>query len=85
MADQSSTPLTRRDLLRLLLLGGVSAAAAKVILDSPILPFHLVEAGDEDRVLGPEHSWAMVIDLKNCIGCDYCTNACQATNNWPAW
>ena len=83
MADLSKSVLTRRDLLKLLAIGGVSAAAAKVIIDSPLLPFHLVEAGEEEGALRQGHSWAMVIDLENCIGCGYCTNACQATNNLP--
>ena len=36
---------------------------------------------------GPEgespHRWAMVIDQARCIGCGYCTRACQANNDVP--
>src|SRR5512136_1713938 len=28
-----------------------------------------------------EHQWAMVIDQSKCIGCGYCTLACQAHND----
>ncbi len=30
---------------------------------------------------GGEHKWGMVIDIELCIGCNYCTYACQAVNN----
>jgi Fe-S-cluster-containing dehydrogenase component len=29
------------------------------------------------------HSWAMVIDQNKCIGCGFCTKACQAHNDVP--
>jgi Fe-S-cluster-containing dehydrogenase component len=29
------------------------------------------------------HSWVMVIDQNKCIGCGYCTKACQAHNDVP--
>ncbi len=39
------------------------------------------------RASGPvgeaEHSWVMVIDQDRCIGCGYCTLACQAHNDCP--
>lgn len=31
----------------------------------------------------PERKWAMVIDVRKCIGCDACTVACIAENNLP--
>lgn len=29
------------------------------------------------------HHWAMLIDLRKCIGCQYCVYACQAVNDVP--
>lgn len=84
MANRSNrAALTRRDILKLLGIGGVSALAAKFVVDSPLFPFRLVEASETERADPFGHSWAMVIDLETCIGCGYCTNACQATNNLP--
>jgi Fe-S-cluster-containing dehydrogenase component len=84
MANPSRrSALSRRDVLKLLGIAGVSAAAAKVFIDSPLLPFHLVQVPEQERDDRFTHAWGMVIDLENCIGCGYCTNACQATNNLP--
>lgn len=33
---------------------------------------------------GGEHKWGMVIDINKCIGCNYCTYACQAVNVLPS-
>jgi phenylacetyl-CoA:acceptor oxidoreductase subunit 1 len=83
MAGRFSSPLSRRDVLKLLGIGGVSAVAAKFVADSPLLPFHQVEAPESERDDRLAHSWGMVIDLETCIGCEYCTYACQATNHIP--
>ena len=41
----------------------------------------LVHKADASESVKGEHQWAMVIDQNKCIGCGYCTLACQAHND----
>lgn len=44
------------------------------------------EYSNEERVTEKSkdgHRWAMVIDLRKCIGCDTCTVSCKAENRTP--
>jgi len=68
MTDQN---LNRRDFLKLAAVGVAVAAGTRAIQPA--------EASSD----GPEgeHKWAMVIDQSKCIGCGYCTLACQAHND----
>ena len=61
----------RRDFLKLAAVGVAVTAGTQAIKPA--------EAASE----GPkgEHQWAMVIDQSKCIGCGYCTLACQAHND----
>ncbi len=81
MSEQKS-PLTRRDALTILGLGGLAVMSGKWIMDSELFPVQT-----EPQIKAPEkaghHRWAMVISLETCTGCDYCTFACQASKNTP--
>lgn len=66
--------LGRRDFLKLGLAGLASTAIGSRFMR-------------KKTASGPEgespHSWAMVIDQSKCVGCGYCTLACQASNDAP--
>jgi Fe-S-cluster-containing dehydrogenase component len=80
--SEQKTPLTRRDALTVLGLGGLAVISGKWITDSELFPLQT-----EPEVKAPEkagrHRWAMVISMENCTGCEYCIYACQATKNTP--
>jgi Fe-S-cluster-containing dehydrogenase component len=46
-----------------------------------------LQLANQAKASGPvgesPHRWAMVIDQARCIGCGYCTRACQANNDVP--
>ena len=71
---QPKAKLSRRDFL---LLGGTAlgTVALRQVTKSP-----KTGRGSQDHPEG-EHLWGMVIDIDLCIGCNYCTYACQAVNN----
>ena len=68
MTDQN---LNRRDFLKLAAVGVAVVGGTRAI--------RRVKASGEAS-LG-EYQWAMVIDQTKCIGCGYCTLACQAHND----
>ncbi len=66
-----SRKLNRRDFLKVTAAGAVAVTATQVIRKAK---------ASEAPANGP-HQWAMVIDQSKCIGCNYCTLACQAHND----
>jgi Fe-S-cluster-containing dehydrogenase component len=63
--------LGRRDFLKVTAVGAVALTATQVIKKAN---------ASEGQTYGP-HQWVMVIDQSKCIGCGYCTLACQAHND----
>jgi Fe-S-cluster-containing dehydrogenase component len=69
----ASSPINRRQFLRVAATAGVAAVAAGARQA-------LLAQASERAEVSP-HRWAMVIDQAKCIGCGYCTLACRATND----
>ncbi len=66
----SNQNISRRDFIKLTAVGLAVAAGTRAITKA-----------DASEGAKGEHQWAMVIDQSNCIGCGYCTLACQARND----
>lgn len=67
----------RRDFLKLVgAIAGATAVTQAAVLSTQAKPNRSGGGGD-----GTGPKWGMSIDINKCIGCSYCTYACQAVNN----
>lgn len=83
--------ISRREFVRVMAGLGVSLPAIGLLANAERLS-QLVQGELEIDRIAPaseheplpgdgRHRWGMVIDLRTCIGCDYCVYACQAVND----
>ena len=75
--DDSEEGMSRRKFL------GVAGAAVGALTVAQITTLPLLGKNQSSHGSNGLHKWGMVIDLNTCIGCSYCTYACQAVNNTP--
>lgn len=84
--DKKPSILSRRDIHQIAGATGGAAIITGLVTSGPLSP-EAVEGikrqNSEHHDESGEHDWKMVINLEQCIGCQYCIWACQATNDVP--
>jgi Fe-S-cluster-containing dehydrogenase component len=82
--DNRKPPLlSRRDALKIMGATGATAVIAQAVTAGPLSSGAIEGLQRETHHASSDHEWHMVIDLAECIGCQYCIWACQATNDVP--
>ncbi|HRQ22297.1 MAG TPA: 4Fe-4S dicluster domain-containing protein, partial [Anaerolineales bacterium] len=74
-AEQKGNDVSRRDVLKI---GAAVLGAAGL---TQFISLNSVRVKGKEVSGGDGRKWGMLIDLNKCIGCHYCTFACQAVNN----
>ena len=78
--------ISRKEFLQIAGATGAATVVTQLITSGPLSPDAIEGIGERTHpgAFGEEkHAWCMGIDLKKCIGCQYCVWACQATNDVP--
>lgn len=85
LKTKQASPLSRRDVLKILGATAGAALATQVFISGPLSSDAVqgIGAATHGNGKASEHEWHMVIDLSACIGCSYCVRACQAVNDVP--
>jgi anaerobic selenocysteine-containing dehydrogenase len=67
---------SRRDFLKL-----TGAIAGATLVAQALIPNTQAKRNESSGVSENGPKWGMSVDINKCIGCKYCTYACQAVNN----
>lgn len=76
MPNSKSDSISRRKFLKTMGAGAAAVVASQLVAGFPMSTVHASEKAAAD-------TWAVLIDLTRCAGCNSCALACKAANNLP--